>query len=105
MGLKTVYLPGNVPVRFVTIPGCARIRIDLEGSIPLGYDPGDERLFVFGDQDRKPVNPPLSEDQTRALMHELAWYNAERLAFCTVLRVKHTAMNNIKPGEIKRATS
>lgn len=83
MGLKTVYLPGNVPVRFVTIPGCARIRIDIEGSIQLGYDHDDQRLFVFGDLDRKPVKPPLPEDQARALMQELVRYDAERRGICT----------------------
>lgn len=80
MGYKAIYLPRHVPVRLVTVSGSSRIRVELEGSAPLGYDPEDRRLFVFGDAYRRPVEPPLSEFQTRALLRDLARHAAERRA-------------------------
>lgn len=82
VGLKTVYLPLRLPARLVTVPGSARIRIEMEGVEPLGYDPPDRRLFVFGDRERRPVRPPLSEFQTRALLRHLDRHNLDRMAAC-----------------------
>lgn len=81
MGYKAIYLPRHVPVRLVTVSGSSRIRVEIEGSAPLGYDPGDEWLFVFGDAYRRPVEPPLSEFQARALLRDITRYASERRAF------------------------
>lgn len=79
MGSKNVYLPLHVPARLVTVPGSARIKIEMEGIEPLGYDPPDGRLFVFGDLTRRPVDPPLTEFQTRALLRLLARHTLDRM--------------------------
>ncbi|MFA7664504.1 MAG: hypothetical protein WCY32_00090 [Burkholderiaceae bacterium] len=76
-----ISLPPGVPARLVTVSGSSRIRIEIEGLAPLGYDPEDKRLFVFGDARRRPVESPLSVFQTRALLRALAGYAAERRAF------------------------
>lgn len=81
MGSKAIYLPRHVPARLVTVSGSSRIRVELEGSAPLGYDPEDKRLFIFGDAYRRPVEPPLTEFQTRALLRDLARHASERRAF------------------------
>jgi len=81
MGCKVISLPRGLPVRLVTISGSSRIRVELEGSLPLGYDPKDERLFMFGDAYRRPVEPPLTEFQARALLRDLARHASERRAF------------------------
>lgn len=81
MGYKAISLPRDVPARLVTVPGSSRIRVELEGSAPLGYDPEDKRLFVFGDACRRPVELSLSVFQARALLRDLARHAAERRAF------------------------
>lgn len=81
MGYKVISLPRDVPARLVTVPGSSRVRVEIEGLAPLGYDPEDKRLFMFGDACRKPVEPPLSVFQARALLRDLTRYAAERRVF------------------------
>lgn len=74
--------PGHVSARLVTVPGSSWIRIELEGSAALAYDPKDETLFLFGDIHRTLVDQPLLNLQAHALKAYLARYAAERRDFC-----------------------